>query len=90
MIDLIHTLQGSYSDNVYVAVEAIIVLTIFIGVYGSYKHDRNYLITCALILVINIIVGIFAKNFPYYSTAGSVLLIVLTVAQSELIKRGYH
>lgn len=87
---MINTLKGSYSDNVYVAVEAIIVLTIFIGVWGSYKHDRNYLITCALILFLNIIVGIFAKNFPYYSTGASVVLIVLTVAQSELIKRGYH
>lgn len=90
LLELIRIAQYAGPDKVYIAVESILVITIFVGVWGSYKHDKKYLLTCAFILTVNLIVGIFAQNFPYLSTGGSVLLIVLAVAQSELIRRSYH
>ena len=87
---LVRELGEPIYDVTYVVSLAITVVVLFIGVYGSYRHDRSYLTTFALIMFAIVILNMFTKSFHYPSLSTSIVLVFLSYTQAELIRRGYH
>lgn len=89
-MDIVNALNATFFDNVFVAQTSITAVVLFLCAYGSFKHDRNYLITFALIIIIVIILNFFTAQYHFAPLGTSVVLLVLALLQAELIKRGYH
>lgn len=62
----------------------------FLGAYGSYKHNRTYLLTFALIYFIAVILQAFSTVLPDWSATVTVAFLVLTIVQAELLRRGHR
>jgi len=90
ILDLVKELDSSLRNTTAIVSVAITGLVLFVGAYGSYRHDRATLSTFAVIGIVAVIVGFVSKASIYLTLGPSILLIVLALAQSELIKRGYH
>lgn len=82
-------LRSEYSNKTQSMVAHIINLAImFLGAYGSWLSNRIYLYVFALILLISTIVGSLAVA-DYVSIGFIVILIILSLSQAELLRRGY-
>ena len=89
ILDLVKVLDSPFRDSTAVASLAIVIVILFIGAYGSYKHDRSFLLTFALILIIAIVVGFLSSSALYASLGMNILLVVLALTQAELIRKGH-
>lgn len=85
---LIEVVQASVRDTTILVTLCIMIGALFVGFYGSYYHDQNYLYTYALIMFIGFIVGFFGNKIYFEATVPSILLIVLSVFQAEMLRRG--
>lgn len=77
-------------DTVAIVSLAITGVILFLGAYGSFKHDRSLLTTFAVIAMVAIIIGFVSKASIYVSLGTSIVLIILSLTQAELIKRGHY
>ena len=90
MLDLIKLLEASSKDTTAIVSLALTGAVLFMNAYGAFYHNRSWLSTFAAIAIIAMIVG-FVSKAPIYVTLGmSIVLIILSLAQSELLKRNYH
>lgn len=69
----------------------IITIVLFIGLYGSYKNIRTYLLGFALIVIVAAIVGFFGQNIrdTGYGLGSSIFAATLALVQSELLRRSF-
>lgn len=87
-MNLIQVIDNS-KDATAITSLTIVIVVLFIGAYGSFKNERNYLITFALILIIATIVGFVGKAAIYTSLGFNIVLIILALTQSEMLRRGF-
>lgn len=87
---MVNLIKAQVRNNTAIVSAGISIAVVFLGAYGSSKHDRSLLMTFSVILIVATIVG-FVSNVGLYLTLGmSIVLIILSLTQTELIKRGYH
>lgn len=80
--------RGDLGKDVIFTVSAVISIAVaLLGAYGSFKHNRTYLLTFALLYFIAVALQAFSTVLPTWST---VVTMALTIVQSELVRNGYH
>lgn len=95
IVELVNQLNAALGlyDKTYVAFLGITIALLFVGAYGSYTHNRDFLNIFAIILIgamILMIAGVLGQSIHYSPLGTNVVLVILALAQGELIRRGYH
>lgn len=91
VIDFIEelTYQPNYNKKFLWAV-AMTTVALLLGAYASLKHNRNLLLSYALILVLSIVVRSIRHVLDNWDLAFGLTLVSLSISQAELVKRRFH